>query len=547
MRPARAGSRQQLPGQGQLLVFQALLFPVHSSSSLQEPGAQQCARGLRLSRGGGASRGGCAGTCSEGKSRLHPAPAAPIAGGRLCLLVLGAFYRGSARALDTRGWRGKQDRAGGGHQRSFSAVRRSGRRRPPCSPAGREQGPKEPPDGAIAGSAGRQGRCNVGRPRPTGQGSRGLPGPSGAAGGRAPSPGRCCPCSALAPALCKRPGCEDVAVAVGAALRLVPQNWPQHWESIDWRVRLDAGEQLRILTARRGSGVVERPPVSPFSQRTDFEWETHSLRVDPVSKADGGVYSVHFMDSKSSEISQRSFCVSVQAPVCRPALEARVVQREHGWCNVSLACAVPCAGNVTYSWRWAGAAPEALGQRLSLQLRLRADANGTVYLCNASNAVSWAAASTDVSALCSPAELWWTLAVALGLLLAISVALALAWRCRRRRGPVGNTEEPLTVYEEVGSARHSRDRNGSSEVALVGNTIYTTVCSKTPGPGCPQKPENHTIYATVQPRKGPPSIKTKRIEPSLTSTAYAEPVEACSRWRVPLRPPPPAPAGPRLA
>ncbi|XP_064354874.1 natural killer cell receptor 2B4-like [Dromaius novaehollandiae] len=317
--------------------------------------------------------------------------------------------------------------------------------------------------------------------------------------------------------------CEDVAVAVGAVLRLVPEKPPLLWESIDWRVRLDTREQFRILTASARD--VKQPPKSRFSRRVAFERGTLSLRISPVSKADSGVYSVHFVNASNFEFCRR-FCVSVLAPVCQPVLEARVVHREHGWCNLSLTCAVPCAGNVTYSWLWAGAAPEALGHRRSLWLQLPEGANGTVYLCNASNAVSWAAASTDVSALCSPpgffpVELWWTLAAALGLLLAVSVALVLAWRCRRRPGPTGNAEQPLTIYAEVGNAWSSRNRNGSSEAASIGNTIYAMVHT-TPGPSCPREPESHTIYSTVQVSKRSPSAKRMRIEPSLISTAYVE-------------------------
>nr|XP_013795324.1 PREDICTED: natural killer cell receptor 2B4 [Apteryx mantelli mantelli] len=298
--------------------------------------------------------------------------------------------------------------------------------------------------------------------------------------------------------------CENVAVAVGDELRLVPEKLMPLWESIDWRVRWDRGGQLRILTAKKNR--VQRPPGSPLNQRAVFQRDTLSLCISDVTKADSGIYS----------------------------------------------CAVPGADNITYGWSRAGVAPEALGHQPVLQLWLRGDANGTIYLCNASNAVSWATASTDVSALCSPPEfftmeLWWMLAAALGLLLGVTVVIALILilvrRCRRRPGPAGNAEQPLTVYEEVGKAQPSRDRNGSSEATRMGNTIYTTVCSKTLGPGRLREPESCTIYATVQPSKRSPSVKRKRIDPSLTSTAYAEPAEASRCWRAPPHTSPPAAAG----
>ncbi|XP_067169415.1 natural killer cell receptor 2B4 [Apteryx mantelli] len=345
-------------------------------------------------------------------------------------------------------------------------------------------------------------------------------------------------------------GCENVAVAVGDELRLVPEKLMPLWESIDWRVRWDRGGQLRILTAKKNR--VQRPPGSPLNQRAVFQRDTLSLCISDVTKADSGIYSVHFENTSDFEVS-RNFCVSVLAPVGRPALEAHVAHSERGWCNLSLACAVPGADNITYGWSRAGVAPEALGHQPVLQLWLRGDANGTVYLCNASNAVSWATASTDVSALCSPPEfftmeLWWMLAAALGLLLGVTaLVLILVRRCRRRPGPAGNAEQPLTVYEEVGKAQPSRDRNGSSEATRTGNTIYTTVCSKTLGPGRLREPESCTIYATVQPSKRSPSVKRKRIDPSLTSTAYAEPAEASRRWRAPPHTSPPAAAGHRLS
>nr|XP_009673303.1 PREDICTED: natural killer cell receptor 2B4-like [Struthio camelus australis] len=317
-------------------------------------------------------------------------------------------------------------------------------------------------------------------------------------------------------------GCKDIVAAVGGELWLVPEEPSLLWESITWRVRLDKGERLRILTAKSSS--VERPPVSRFSQRAIFHRGTLSLQISLVTEADSGVYAAHFENASSFEITS-CFCVSVLAPVGQPVLDARVVLREHSLCSLLLACAVPGTHNVTYRWSRASAAG-AVGHQSSLQLQLRKDANHTVYHCNASNAVSWATASTDVAALCSPpgllpTELWWALAAALGLVLAISAAL-ITWRCRRRRGPAGNAEQPLTIYEEVGNAQRSRDHNGSSEAARVGNTIYTTICSKTPGPSCPREPESHTIYSVVQPSKRSPSVKRKRLEPALTSTAYTE-------------------------
>ncbi|XP_068778097.1 natural killer cell receptor 2B4 isoform X5 [Struthio camelus] len=252
-------------------------------------------------------------------------------------------------------------------------------------------------------------------------------------------------------------GCKDIVAAVGGELWLVPEEPSLLWESITWRVRLDKGERLRILTAKSSS--VERPPVSRFSQRAIFHRGTLSLQISLVTEADSGVYAAHFENASSFEITS-CFCVSVLGLL--------------------------------------------------------------------------------------PTELWWALAAALGLVLAISAAL-ITWRCRRRRGPAGNAEQPLTIYEEVGNAQRSRDHNGSSEAARVGNTIYTTICSKTPGPSCPREPESHTIYSVVQPSKRSPSVKRKRLEPALTSTAYTELAETSRRWRSLPQTSPSAPVGHHLS
>ncbi|XP_009574529.1 PREDICTED: LOW QUALITY PROTEIN: natural killer cell receptor 2B4-like, partial [Fulmarus glacialis] len=238
-------------------------------------------------------------------------------------------------------------------------------------------------------------------------------------------------------------------------------------------------------------------------------------------------------------------------PVRQPRLEARILHQEQGRCNLSLVCTVPGAGNVSYSWSCSGDPPGALEHQPWLHPQVHGDTDPTVCRCNASNPVSWSTASTDIAAACRAAAPglfsivpWWAVAVSLGLALAISVALVVTCYRRRKRGkdpPGGHVEQTLTDYREVGKARTSRDPNGTSEATVQGNTIYAVICTKPLGPSHPQEPESCTIYSTVQPtrkvrlphrsRFAPqsPSLRRKRLDPALVSTAYVE-VTGTGRW-----------------
>ncbi|XP_009887823.1 PREDICTED: natural killer cell receptor 2B4, partial [Charadrius vociferus] len=281
---------------------------------------------------------------------------------------------------------------------------------------------------------------------------------------------------------------------------------------------------------------------------------TLSLRISPVSPADSGVYKAEFVNISQSVTTTLCFRVSVWEPLRQPLLETLILHQEQGRCNLSLLCTVPSASNVSYSWSCTGGPTGALEQHPWLQLQVHGDSDPTVCHCNASNPVSWATASTDVTAVCRAATAGlfsiiplWAVAVVLLLVIAALVA-ACYWWWKQKKNTPGGVEQMLTIYEEVGKAQTGQDptQNGTSEATVGGNTIYTII-TKTQGPSCPQEPESCTIYSTIQPSRklvnrvpGSPSqlvhcltagscsapqassLKKKRLDPALVSTAYVE-------------------------
>ncbi|NWI25838.1 CD244 protein, partial [Sula dactylatra] len=334
------------------------------------------------------------------------------------------------------------------------------------------------------------------------------------------------------------PQCREQAVPANGTLRLLPENPPQGWAKVEWRVVLDAGHQWRILTAEKNK--VASPSRGPFSGRAVFQQKTLSLWIGVVGTADSGVYRADFEDT-SGVVTSLCFRVSVWEPVHPPRLEARILHQEQGWCNLSLLCTVPGAGNVSYRWFCTGEAPGALEHQPWLHLQVYGDAEPNACSCNVSNPVSWGTASTDAAAACRRAASGLlVVAVSLGLALVISVAVGVICYCWRKRGkdlPGGHIELPLTIYEEVHKAQTIQDPNGTSEATTGGNTIYAVICPKTQGPSHRQEPESRTIYTTVQPTRkvrlpcrdpGPseaaqePGSPRKRLDRALVSTAYAE-------------------------
>ncbi|XP_010158321.1 PREDICTED: SLAM family member 9-like, partial [Eurypyga helias] len=176
--------------------------------------------------------------------------------------------------------------------------------------------------------------------------------------------------------------CQTQALSANGELLLLLEKPPQGWTKVEWRVNLHAGYQQRILTVQKNK--VDSPSRSPFSGRVAFQSEPLSLKVSPVNTADSGVYKAEFEDA-SGKVTALCFHVSVWEPVHKPHLEARILQWEQGWCNLSLVCTVPGAGNVSYSWSCSGDPPGPPVHQSWLQLHVRGDADPTVYCCNASN------------------------------------------------------------------------------------------------------------------------------------------------------------------
>ncbi|XP_068271235.1 SLAM family member 9-like [Nyctibius grandis] len=196
------------------------------------------------------------------------------------------------------------------------------------------------------------------------------------------------------------PPCREQAVSAEAALELLPEEPLQGWKTIEWRVKLEAGSQSRILTAGKDEDVPSL--MGPFAGRAVFQQQTLSLRISPVSPADSGVYRAEFEDA-SGTFTSVCFHVSVWEPIRQPHLEAHILHQEQGWCNLSLLCTVPGATNVSYSWSCSGDTLGPSEHQPRLRLQVPGDADPTICHCNASNPGSWGTASTDVAAACSPA------------------------------------------------------------------------------------------------------------------------------------------------
>ncbi|KAM6037847.1 natural killer cell receptor 2B4-like [Theristicus caerulescens] len=201
--------------------------------------------------------------------------------------------------------------------------------------------------------------------------------------------------------LCRAQGppvCREQAVSAGGSLRLQPEKPPQQWVKVVWIVTLHTGPRWRILTAEKNKADLPSSK-NPFSGRAVFQQDTLSLRISPVGVADSGVYRADF-ENASGHVTNLWFCVSVWEPVHQPRLEARVLHREQSWCNLSLVCTVPSAGNVSYTWSCTGDPLGALERQPWLHLQVHGDAGPTVCHCNVSNLVSWSTASTDDLAAC---------------------------------------------------------------------------------------------------------------------------------------------------
>uniref|UniRef100_A0A663M294 Natural killer cell receptor 2B4 immunoglobulin domain-containing protein n=1 Tax=Athene cunicularia TaxID=194338 RepID=A0A663M294_ATHCN len=332
------------------------------------------------------------------------------------------------------------------------------------------------------------------------------------------------------------PQCREQAVSAGETLRLLPEKPPQGWEKVDWRVRLNSGHKIRILTAEKNQAV--QFSKSTFSGRAGFQLDTLSLWISAVGTADSRVYEVEFEDTSGTVTAQWCFHVSVWEPVRSPHLEQNLLHREQGWCNLSLVCAVPGASNVSYSWTCSG---DPLGDpepRPWVHLQVRDGDNLTVCSCNASNPVSWSVASTDVTAAChteasglSNIIPWLAVAVFLGL--ALSVALAVICYLKRKRGKAspGAAPRPWLCSPWAGCICGScQDHPFLPQIcfSLLISTVFPWQ-----GPSHPQEPESLTIYSTVQPTRRvrlprspsapqAPSLKKKRLDPALVSTAYVE-------------------------
>uniref|UniRef100_A0A8C5IG71 Uncharacterized protein n=1 Tax=Junco hyemalis TaxID=40217 RepID=A0A8C5IG71_JUNHY len=253
-----------------------------------------------------------------------------------------------------------------------------------------------------------------------------------------------------------------------------------------------------------------------------------------------------------------SLCPSVPShpavpadPVQRPELKSQILQRDRGRCHLSLLCSSP--GNVSYSWACAGdglepipePVPEPIPEPIPGQIpgqipgspsrllrSLPEGADPQICLCNVSNPAGWSAARAALTCpeISGNFSLWTLLAGAgagaVGLILLL-VGFCCWWRKRRknsREGTPGTApEQELTVYATVGEKKRRQDPARTGEATQEGATIYAVVTPRTvEHPRHHEEPVNFTIYSTVQFDHRPSSIKRKRLDRSLVSTAYLE-------------------------
>uniref|UniRef100_A0A8U8AW75 Uncharacterized protein n=1 Tax=Geospiza parvula TaxID=87175 RepID=A0A8U8AW75_GEOPR len=262
-----------------------------------------------------------------------------------------------------------------------------------------------------------------------------------------------------------------------------------------------------------------------------------SLCISPVHRADNGVYGAEF--ETSSGFLLRCFRVSVWDPVPRPELKSQILQRDRGWCHLALLCSSPA--NVSYRWACAGDAPGQIpgqipgqsgqipGSPSRLLRSLPEGAEPQICLCNVSNPAGWNAARAALTCPGVPGDFsrWTLLAVAVAVGLSLLLMAFCCWRKRRensREGTPGTPpEQALTVYAEVGEKKPCQEPARTGEAAQEGATIYAVVTPRTwERPRRQEEPGNFTVYSTVQFDRRPSSIKRKRLNPSLVSTAYLE-------------------------
>ncbi|XP_009979165.1 PREDICTED: natural killer cell receptor 2B4-like, partial [Tauraco erythrolophus] len=234
-----------------------------------------------------------------------------------------------------------------------------------------------------------------------------------------------------------------------------------------------------------------------------------------------GVYRAEFEDAHGL-VTVLCFCVSVWEPVRQPHLETLILHQEQGSCNVSLDCTLPGASNVSYSWSCSGDALGALEHQPRLHLWVHADADPTICSCNVSNPVSWSTASTNVVAPCRAAVSglfstfvgWLVAALIVAAIFVAFIVIYCRWRKRGRDAlgglSPGHGDQSLTVYEEVGRARPSQDSNGTGTQPPSGaRKLHHLRHGPDHQEGSPSAPQS-------------PSLRRKRLDRALISTAYAE-------------------------
>ncbi|XP_054978664.1 natural killer cell receptor 2B4 isoform X2 [Sorex araneus] len=300
-------------------------------------------------------------------------------------------------------------------------------------------------------------------------------------------------------------------------------------DGVKWEVMLSRDcQQRRLVTWSHSDLRCDNWTQSHFKDRLDVLAQNFSILLKTALPQDSGLYCLE-VTNKKGEPNKSNVFVTVRDRVRQPQLGVQSIVPNASWCHLVLNCSVPGANTVNLTWyrdesqlRW-DPGPHT-------HLRQDVEANSThVYICNASDAYSWAHSTFFLSPGCAAPQdthtqpslsLWLYLGVPL-LVLILSVLTGVAgvalWR--RGRGHSGAKEESgeQSPPGPACAQEHSLPEEGS--------TVYSKVQSRNRNQrqnqnqvsaSTPQDSECTTLYALVQPSQKRPQGRTPGTPPSCT-------------------------------
>ncbi|XP_054978665.1 natural killer cell receptor 2B4 isoform X3 [Sorex araneus] len=255
-------------------------------------------------------------------------------------------------------------------------------------------------------------------------------------------------------------------------------------DGVKWEVMLSRDcQQRRLVTWSHSDLRCDNWTQSHFKDRLDVLAQNFSILLKTALPQDSGLYCLE-VTNKKGEPNKSNVFVTVRDRVRQPQLGVQSIVPNASWCHLVLNCSVPGANTVNLTWyrdesqlRW-DPGPHT-------HLRQDVEANSThVYICNASDAYSWAHSTFFLSPGCAGAK-----------------------EESGEQSPPGPAcaqehslpEEGSTVYSKVQS-RNRNQRQNQNQVSA----------------STPQDSECTTLYALVQPSQKRPQGRTPGTPPSCT-------------------------------